>query len=381
MKSVVLYAYPPETDGLSLQGDMLLRGMKENGEEAMPCHWSSDLQKEWLYKTFRPDVALGVGFWGYTPELILHPQEFGVQPVPWLVADGWVANYHDIIGNLPLVFVTSDWVRQTYERDGVNTKNFVVSHIGVEPEMFYPMSKSDPKVWTIRNMFGVAEDEKMILTVGGDVTSKGAQEVLQALAKIDKQFPKWKYICKSWEEEDERDHADEEIELIEQLGLDKSKIKFVAGSCSREFMPALLNAADIYAAPSRLEGYGMIQVEAMACGIPVVSIDAMGPKETIVHGETGLLARVAETVDLESEIIYPDMGFKKQGRIVFDEPKTFAYRANVDDLAEHLLLLLDNTERRAEMGRLAREHAVKNFHYRDIARQMTQTIKERLELS
>ena len=381
MKSVVLYAYPPETDGLSLQGDMLYRAMKENGEEAMPCHWQSDLQKEWLYKTFRPDVAVGVGFWGYTPELILHPQEFGVQPVPWFVADGWVANYHDVIGNLPLVFVTSEWVRQTYERDGVNTKNFVIAHIGVEPEMFYPMSKSDPKVRTIRNMFGVAEDEKMILTVGGDVTSKGAQEVLQALAKIDKQFPKWKYICKSWEEEDERDHADEELELIEQLGLDKSKIKFVAGSCSREFMPALLSAADIYAAPSRLEGYGMIQVEAMACGIPVVSIDAMGPKETIVHGKTGLLARVAETVDLESEIIYPDMGFKKQGRIVFDEPKTFAYRANVDDLAEHLLLLLDNTERRAEMGRLAREHAVKNFHYRDIARQMVQIIKERLELS
>ena len=240
MKSVVLYAYPPETDGLSLQGDMLYRAMKENGEEAMPCHWQSDLQKEWLYKTFRPDVAVGVGFWGYTPELILHPQEFGVQPVPWFVADGWVANYHDVIGNLPLVFVTSEWVRQTYERDGVNTKNFVIAHIGVEPEMFYPMSKSDPKVRTIRNMFGVAEDEKMILTVGGDVTSKGAQEVLQALAKIDKQFPKWKYICKSWEEEDERDHADEELELIEQLGLDKSKIKFVAGSCSREFMPALL---------------------------------------------------------------------------------------------------------------------------------------------
>lgn len=380
MKSLVLYAYPPETDGLSLQGDMLYRGMKENGEEVMPCHWQSSLQKEWIYRTFRPDVVLGVGFWGYAPELILHPQRFGITPVPWLVADGWVANYHDIIGSLPLVFVPSDWVRQTYERDGVHTKSFVKAPIGVEPDFFKPISKSDPAVQNIRRMFGVTEDEKLILTIGGDVTSKGAQEVFRALAKIDREFPKWKYICKSWEEEDERDYAREETALLEELGLDLRKITFVAGSYSREFMPALLNAADIYAAPNRLEGYGMIQVEAMACGIPVVSIDAMGPRETIIHGKTGLLARVDHTVDLESEIIYPEMGFKKQGRIVFDEPKTFAYRANVDDLAAHLLLLLTNTERRAEMGRLAREHAVKNFHYRDLARAMANIIKERLEL-
>src|SRR3989344_2232563 len=381
MKSAVLYAHPVETDGLSLQGDMLYRALKKNGEEVMPSHWRSDVQKEWLYKTFRPDVAIGVGFWGYAPELILHPQKFGITPVPWLVADGWVANYHDLIGGLPLAFVTSDWVRQTYARDGVNTKNFAVAHIGVEPDFFRPISKSDPRVSYMWKMLGVAEDEKMILTVGGDVTSKGAQEVFRALAKIDREFAKWKYVCKSWEEENERDHSDEEVELIEELGLDRKKIVFAAGSYSREVMPFLLNAADIYAAPSRLEGYGMIQVEAQACGIPVVSIDAMGPKETIVHGKTGFLARVAETVDLESEIIYPDMGFKKQGRIVFDEPKTFAYRADVDELAEYLFLLLTNTERRAEMGRLARERAVQNFDYRKLAAQMTATIKDRLQLS
>ena len=75
------------------------------------------------------------------------------------------------------------------------------------------------------------------------------------------------------------------------------------------------------------------------------------------------------------------MGFKKQGRIVFDEPKTFAYRADVDELAEYLFVLLTNTERRAEMGRLARERAVQNFDYRKLAAQMTATIKDRLQLS
>ena len=378
MRSIILYAYPPETDGLSLQGDMLYRALKENGEEAAACHWQSDFEKEWLYRSFQPDVAIGIGFWGYTPQLISHPQKFGIQPVPWFVADGWVANYQEIIGSLPLVFVTSDWVRQTYERDGVNTKNFVTAHVGIEPHVFRPIPKADAKIAKLREMWGVKPEEKVLLTMGGDVTSKGAQEVFQALAKIGSRFENWKYICKAWD--DERDHKDEEIQLIEELGLSKDKIVFLSGSWSRDFMPYVLNAADVYAAPSRLEGYGMIQVEAQACGIPVVSIDAMGPKETVVHGETGYLARVESTVDLESELVSPEMGFEEEGRMVFDKPKTFAYRANVDELAEYLYILLADDEKRKAMGVAAREHAVQNFDYRKLAAQMTKTLKDRLHL-
>ena len=381
MKSAVLYAYPPETDGLSLQGDMLYRGMQENGESVMPCHWQGTFEKEWIYKHFQPDVAIGIGVWDYTPDIIIHTQKFGVTPVPWLVADGWIANYHKILSDLPLVFVTSNWVKETYKRDGVDTKNFEVAQIGIEPDLFKPISKTDPQIAKLREMFGVKPDEKMVLTIGGDVTSKGAQEMFKALALLDKQFSKWKYICKAWEEGEERDHYEEEMQLIEELKLDPEKIVFLSGSWSRNFMPYVLNAADVYAAPSRLDGYGMIQVEAQACGTPVISIDAMGPKETIVHGETGFLARVDHTIDLESELVNPDMGFKRDGRIVFDEPKTFAYRANVQDLADYLLTLLGDEQKRTEMGKAARDHVVKNFHYRDKAANMTQIIKERLHLT
>ena len=381
MRSVILYAYPPETDGLSLQGDMLYRGMKQNGEEVMPCHWRGALQKNWIYKYFKPNVAIGIGFWGYTPDLVLNPRDFGVIPVPWLVADGWVANYQNVLNKLPLVFVTSKWVKDVYERDGVDTRNFVVSPIGVEPDVFYPIPKTDPRVREMREILGIKPEEKMILTIGGDVTSKGAQEMFKALAKVNSEFTNWKYICKAWEGDEDRDHNDEEIQLIEYLGLDRKKISFLAGSYSREFMPILLNAADIYAAPSRIEGYGMIQLEAQACGIPVISIDAMGPKETVVHGETGFLARIDSAINLDSEIVHPDMGFPREMRIFFDKAKTFAYRASVEDLANYLYILLTNDSKREQMGRAGREHAVNNFNYINRSAEMARIVKERLGLS
>lgn len=380
MKSVILYAYPPEPDGLSMQGDMLYRGIKEKGGETMACNWQSKLQKEWIYKSFKPDVAVGIGYWGYTPEIVTHTQEFGITPVPWLVADGWVANYHKILSELPLVLTTSQWVTDTYQRDGVDTKNFRVAHIGVETDLFKPIPKTDPRIKKLREMIGIKDDEKVILTVGGDVTSKGAQEIFRALAKIKGDIGKWKYVCKSSESDCAEGHHEEEIGLMEELGLPRENVIFLGGMYSWDFMPILINAADIYAAPSRLEGFGMIQLEAEACGIPVVSIDHMGPKETIIHGKTGYLAKVASTVDLESELVYPHMGFDEEKRLYFDKPKTFAYRANIDELANYLKILLTDDKKREEMGKNGRELAIKKFHYHKTAEHVTNLLKDKLGL-
>ncbi len=51
----------------------------------------------------------------------------------------------------------------------------------------------------------------------------------------------------------------------------------------------LLAASDVVVVSSRFESFGMVGVEAMACGVPVVSINRGGPAETIVDGETGFL--------------------------------------------------------------------------------------------
>lgn len=376
MKLLLLYPYPVEPDGQSLQGHYLAKGLKELGVEVMSCDREDNLQKLWAYEYFKPDFVVGIGFWGDTPELILDPMQNGITPVPWFNADGWVANYHDVLNKLPLIAATSNWVKSTYARDGVEGDHVQVAGIGFDPETFRPLPEKSESTKKLREMLGVKEDEKMILTIGGDVTSKGAQEMIQALAKIDKHFSKWKYVMKVWESRSARVHGKEERKLIKDLGLDKKKFITLSGKYSPEFMAELLNACDIYAAPSRLEGFGMIQVEAMACGKPVVSINVGGPRDTIIHGKTGFLVDVAHEIKLEKEWVYPHMGFDEKMMIEFPLPKTFAYRADIEQLADCTLKLLTEDKLRKTFGENAAKHALKNFHYKVIAQKMLSLIEK-----
>ncbi len=378
MKIAVFHAYPPEPDGLSIQGYLLYKGLKELGVDVMPCHYQPSFQKQWVLDAYKPDVAIGIGCWTYAPDIIFSPQRAGAIAVPWFVANGWVANYHKELSSLPLAFVTSRWVRETYARDGVDVTNYEVLPIGFDPAEIHPVSRDDPKIEKLRRMLGIQPHEKMILTIGGDVTSKGAQEMFQALAEIDKEFKEWKYVLKTWECESAEVHGREEDELIEKLGLDRGKIIYLSGAFSHDFMSYLLSACDIYAAPSRLEGFGMIQMEAEACGKPVISINVGGPADTIIHGETGFLAEVASTVELKEEWAYEYMGFDADHKIVFDQPKILAYRASVPDLVKYTKRLLQDDELRLKMGQAARQHALANFQYKDVAKKALNMIQEKL---
>ncbi len=375
MRVLVLYPYPLEPDGQSLQGHYLVKGLKELGVDAMSCNRDDNLQKLWAYKSFKPDAVIGIGYWGNTPELILSPMNHGLIAVPWFNADGWVANYHSILENSPLLVATSNWVKQTYMRDGLSGNNIHVCPIGFDSDVFYPRSKDDPQVKELREMLGLNDHDRMIFTAGGDVTSKGAQEMFRALAKIDKDFKNWKYILKTYESFSAEDHGKEEDDLIEELGLDRDKIRYLNGKYSPEFMAALINACDIYAGPSRLEGFGMIQLEAQACGKPVISINVGGPKDIIVNEKTGYLVDVESEVKLDKELAHSWMGFEEDHWIKFKEPKTFAYRANVNQLAEKTLKLLTDDGLREEMGRNAARHALENFQYKVTAKKMLDLIE------
>lgn len=380
MKVLLMYDYPAGPGGLAMQGELLYRGLKELGVDVCPVHFDSPLEKEWYYRWFNPDITVGVGYWGYIPQLVLHPQTSGILPVPWLVADGYIANYQHVLNRLPLILVTSQWVKEMYIRDGIDGNRIEVLPVGCNTDLFVPYSCSNPKVQAVRSALGVTPEQLLILTVGGDACSKGAQEVMQALAQLAGTAPDWKYICKVWPQPRTYLQNDADLALAASLGI-KEKVQYVTSIVSRNYMPFLMNACDIYAAPSRLEGFGMLQVEAGACGKPVIGIQAMGMLDTLVHGETGMLASVAETITVNEAVVEDGTEKGKLHRIMFDTPRVVDYRADVNDIRTFLLKLMTDPDHRKQLGSGARRRVLELFDYRRVAERFVQIVGERLCIS
>lgn len=376
MKILLLFPYPVEADGVSLQGYLLYKGLLSAGVEVVPCHHRDSLQKEFYLRHFKPDIVIGIGFWGNVPDVLQEPLKWCKNVVPWFNADGWVANYQNEFNQLPLMFTTSNWVKNIYRRDGVDVSKIIPLHIGIDTDNYRPVHNKETNL-ALRRMLGVRDDEILILTMGGDVTSKGAQEMMQALARINTSFKNWRYICKSWPSECSHEWREKEEKLAEELGI-REKVTFIDGEWTPEFMANVLNACDIYAAPSRIEGFGMIQAEAMSCAKPVISINVGGPSEFIIHGKTGFLAKVEKEIQLAEEWTYPSMGYQTKQIVKFDTPKTFGYRANIDDLEYYTKELILNPQLRHEMGQAARQYVLEHLDYRVTAKKMLNVIEEKL---
>lgn len=112
----------------------------------------------------------------------------------------------------------------------------------------------------------------------------------------------------------------------------------------RDDIEAVYAAADIFVCPSDFESYGIANLEAMACGLPVVSTRRGGPSETIVHGETGYLVDAGDVDALSADVLrlLNDAGLREQmgaaGRLHIR--KTFSIAAAADEHRKLYLKLL-----------------------------------------
>ena len=149
-----------------------------------------------------------------------------------------------------------------------------------------------------REELGIAPDELMILSVGELQTRKNHEVMIRAVAKLNN--PKARYmICG-------RGVLLESLKkLAEELGI-REQVSFLG---YRKDVPQIMRAADIYAHPSKREGLGLASLEAMACGLPLVTSNVQGIPDYVENGVTGFMCS-PEDVD----------GFTEHLRRLIEDP-------------------------------------------------------------
>ncbi len=215
-----------------------------------------------------------------------------VKTIPWVRA-----LYLRIYRRAKAVVACSEGVRERLIRFGVAPEKIKVLYPAVDLERYRPVEI--PRSYLEEK--GLS-DRKIILTVGRLIERKGHDQVLAALPRIRGHFPDVLYCivgAGSYEKK-----LREQVKL---LGLEPN-VRFF-GKVSEEELLFLYNACRVFIMPSReipeeghVEGFGIVYLEASACGKPVIGGRSGGVLEALRDGETGFLVAPHDPAEITEKI-------------------------------------------------------------------------------
>jgi 1,2-diacylglycerol 3-alpha-glucosyltransferase len=166
-------------------------------------------------------------------------------------------------------------------------KDFLVREYGLEERYtviptgtsLEPYQRADGKA--LRKEKGW-QDETILISVGRLAPEKNWETLLQAFAKVYPEHPNLRLVLIG------DGTAKESLqELASDLGI-AERVTFT-GSLPFEEVPAYLKAADAFSFASITETQGLVTIEAMAAGLPVVAVDGSGTRDIVEHGKQGYL--------------------------------------------------------------------------------------------
>jgi glycosyltransferase involved in cell wall biosynthesis len=190
-----------------------------------------------------------------------------------------------------VVTISDSLHRFTVERVGVPAAKVETIHYGLD---------EPPRAWGTNPPDAVPEGARIVLAVSRLTRQKGIDMAVEALSFL----------------------PDDVVLVVLGEGPERSSLEALArelGVESRLFLPgrvpdvaAWLRRADVYAQPSRWEGFGLAVLEAMVCGLPVVATDVSSLPELVADGATGVLVEPddarALAAGIERAFAEPGMG-------------------------------------------------------------------------
>jgi D-inositol-3-phosphate glycosyltransferase len=172
-----------------------------------------------------------------------------------------------------------------HERDamarlyGADTRKVSLVPCGVDLEVFRPLDQK-----AVRSRLGL-NGEKILLYVGRVEPIKGLDLLVETAAQMDSEEGVRMMVVGA------DVNGDREMDRVKQLAKERDledKIDFV-GQVDHDDLPLYYNAADVCVVPSYYESFGLVALESMACGTPVVATRVGGLSTIIHHGRTGYL--------------------------------------------------------------------------------------------
>ena len=224
---------------------------------------------------------------------------------------------------------------------GADTRKVSVVPAGVDTDLFRPRDRA-----LVRAELGLPGlDVPILLFVGRIERLKGIDTLLESAAVVSRTCAgrnlKVLIVGGGGQNEEENAELRRVVELHYELNL-QDQVEFV-GSKPQELLPLYYSAADITVMPSHYESFGLVAVESMASGTPVIASNVGGLSYTVKDGETGYLV---------------------QGENHFA-------------LAEQVHALLKNPELRQRMGIEAASHA-QQYSWHNIAAQIEEVYEEQI---
>jgi D-inositol-3-phosphate glycosyltransferase len=175
---------------------------------------------------------------------------------------------------------------------------------GVDLERFKPMNRSEAKAW-----LGVPETDRLLLFVGRIQPLKGIDILMRALALVKRREPALAHdICVSIIGGDPNPDSKTEQAEFERLSSLRTDLQIddlvtFLGAKDQDTLVYYYSAAEMVVMPSHYESFGMVALEAMACGTPVIASDVGGLSFNIEDSFNGYLVPGRDPRALADKII------------------------------------------------------------------------------
>jgi D-inositol-3-phosphate glycosyltransferase len=199
--------------------------------------------------------------------------------------EGQIMRFADrLIAATPLEKAQMSWLY------GADADKISVVPAGVDLSLFRPISRERAKT-----VIGIPSQHRMILFVGRIQPLKGIDTLMRAMKRVIDQYPDLKDdLCVTVIGGDPNPDSELELAEFERLSQLRAELGIgdlvtFLGAKDQDTLVYYYSAADMVVMPSHYESFGMVALEAMACGTPVIGSDVGGLSFSIEHGFNGYL--------------------------------------------------------------------------------------------